>query len=91
MTKIIRIAKQIANAQYECNACLHIEAAGLRNIPYSFMELRAILREREAGYKIRPGEEHEVVWFKTDSGGIGRYRQKPAMHNICVKHELYHP
>ena len=38
--------------------------------------------------KIMPGEKYEEV-FCEDAGAVGTFRQKPEIHEICQKYDLY--
>lgn len=55
----------------------------------SFSEYRDIAKAVLCNGKIYPGERYEEVAVE-DCGAIGRFRQKPEIHKICLKYDLYY-
>lgn len=85
---IINVKTRIAIKVHECNACLFLFAADFRNLGALFSEYRKIAEAKMLDGKIMPGELYEEV-FSEDAGAVSTFRQKPDIHEICVKYDLY--
>jgi len=85
---IIKVTQRTARKQHECNACLFLFEADFRNLGATFSEYRRIAGARMLNGKIMPGEKYEEV-FCEDAGAVGTFRQKPEIHEICQKYDLY--
>ncbi len=55
---------------------------------FSFTEKRAIVLARRNGGKILHGEEYLEQCISED-GIIRRFKAIPAIHKICIDHDLY--
>lgn len=88
MARIISVTKRKARKKHVCNACLFLFDSDYRNLGASFSEYKKILDAIKKSGKILPGESYEEV-FVEDCGAVGTFRQKPEIHEICKKYDLY--
>ena len=85
---VISVKTRTARKEHECNACLFLFETDYRNLGASFSEYRKIAKARALNGKIMPGERYEEVFYG-DAGAVGTFRQKPDIHEICQKYDLY--
>lgn len=88
MSTVINVTQRKARKEHQCNACLFLFEADYRNIGATISEYRAIADASQKNGKILPGEVYEEV-FCEDGGAVGTFRQKPEIHEICHKYDLY--
>lgn len=79
-----------ARKDYRCMASEWITNGDLAETVYhcSYAEKRAIVRAKRNGWKIKKGERYLrqcIVW----EGRLETFRAIPAMHEICLKQDLY--
>lgn len=85
---ILSVKQRIARKEHKCNACLFLFEADYRNLGATFSEYRQIAKARMLNGKIMPGEKYEEVFFE-DAGAVGTFKQKPDIHDICQRYDLY--
>ena len=84
---IIKVTPRTARKQHECNACRFLFETDYRNMGATFSDYRKISAARRVDGKILPGEKYEEVFCNDD--GAFTYRQKPDIHEICEKYDVY--
>lgn len=81
-----------ARKQYTCDSSTIIrdllQEIECGEIKLSFSERRAILEARNKHWKILPGETY-LCQRNIMDGYIYSFRSIPAIHAICLKHNLY--
>ena len=88
MVTIISTTNRKARKMHQCNACLFLFEADYRNLGATVSEYRAIANAKQKNGKIYPGETYDEVFYE-DGGAVGTFRQKPEIHEICLKYDLY--
>jgi hypothetical protein len=87
MSVVLSETHPIAQKDYPCDAShwLH-ECDGLYGL--SMSEKRAIVKAKRNGWKIKKGERY-VKQANIWCGDFCQFRAIPAIHDICLKHDLY--
>lgn len=77
-----------ARKDYPCDAWYWINYVGVRDIGLTFAEYREVVKARRNNFTIKKGEQYyrQVV---NDGGYLYTYRAIPALHDICIKYEIY--
>jgi hypothetical protein len=94
MAYIIKESRPKAKKEYFCDACFTINAnfGGIRGfageVSLTIAELRALIKAREAGFKIKAGETY-ICQYNTDGGTPFTYRAIPAVHEIALKYDCF--
>lgn len=87
--EIIYQSEPIARKNYTCNACDFLFALDYPSeLGLTFTEKREVVKARQKGYEILKGERY-VRQFNKDGEHTWTFRAIPAIHDICVKHDLY--
>jgi hypothetical protein len=84
---VIHDSKPIARKDYECMASVLIRDAGTYEY-MTFKEKRECVKARQYSWHIRKGEQY-IRQFNTDGSDAWTFTAIPAMHDICVKYDLY--
>lgn len=85
---VISTIKRVSKKTHSCNACLFLFESDYRSLGATISEYRQIIEAEKKRGKILPGEVYEEVSY-VEGRLFGRYRQKPEIHVICQKHDLY--
>lgn len=88
MVEVLSESTPVARKKHTCMASEFIHNLGLGYIDFSFAELRQIVKARRQGYKIQPGQKYVRQSNKFD-GELYTFKAIPAMHEICLAHDLY--
>lgn len=88
MIEIIHQSEQKARKSYRCDACNFLFEFEPRDLGLTFSEMREMVKARQKGYRILPGEVY-VRQFNKDGGDTWVFRAIPAIDKICVKYDLY--
>lgn len=87
MCTLLQEKKHVARKPYECQACYWIREAG--NWGWlSFAERRIVVKAKQNGWKIQPGETY-IYQFLVEGSERWSFRAIPEMHEICEKYDLY--
>jgi hypothetical protein len=85
--------KTIAHSQkeYKCDACLFMRDSLSELSPgmLTFAELREIVKAKQDNYKILKGQPYGKQFNKLYGEEPYTFRYRPAIHEICLKYELY--
>ena len=89
MSRLISQMTVVATKKYQCNSSLFLEPC-LYDImdELTFSEKRAIVKARNNGWNIMPGEKY-LSQFGEFEGEVFRVKCIPAIHDICVRLQLY--
>lgn len=91
MDHTISVTRRTARKEHECNACLWLfnsPARLYRDFGGTISEYRAVAKAKAQKGMIVPGEQYyEVVGVF--EGEVIRVRQKPDIHDICMKYNFY--
>lgn len=93
MCMLIAETRPVARKAHDCMAYEYLDNFGFISSPgeigpLTYSELRALVRARLAGGKIRPGEPYVRQCMNWD-GEIGTYRAIPEIHAICSKYGVF--
>lgn len=86
--EIIHESQPVARKDYHCNACDFLFEIDPCELGLAFSEKREVVKARQKGYKILKGEKY-IRQFNKDGGNTWTFRAIPAIHDICVSHNLY--
>lgn len=87
MIEVIHESNPIARKGYQCNACEFVMDA-YSDGWFTFAELREIVKARKNGFNIAKGQEY-IRQFNKYSGDTWTFRAIPAIHEICIKYDMY--
>ncbi|MCK9468245.1 MAG: hypothetical protein M0Q49_02405 [Porticoccaceae bacterium] len=85
---LLRESQPVARRGYPCQAAEWLINGGPHTGHFSFRELRAIAHARRSRWRIEPGQRYlkQVQRFE---GRLCVFRAIPAIHAICLDHDLY--
>lgn len=86
--EIIHESRPKARKDYRCDACTFLFEIDPCELGLTFSEKREVVKARQKRYKILKGEIY-VRQFNKDGGDTWTFRAIPAIHDICIKHDLY--
>lgn len=89
--RVIAGSRHVARKAHTCNACEWIENVVVDDLYYykfTYAELREIVKARRNRWRIMPGQEY-VRQVQIYDNGIYTWRAIPAIHAICLKHDIY--
>lgn len=90
MCMLISESKPTARKAHNCMAWEYLDGFGFGDFGHelTYAEKRAIVRAKLNGGKIQPGEQY-IRQFMNWDGEIGTYRAIPAIHDICIKYDVF--
>lgn len=71
-----------------CMACETLSYWGIRAKDFTFAERRQLAIARRNGWRIKTGEKY-LKQFIVCCGDAGTFQAIPAMHNLCLKYDMY--
>jgi hypothetical protein len=87
MIEVISESKPVARKKYRCDACEYV-LNEVNQGTFTIAEYRLIVAAKRNGYAIVPGQQY-IKQFNKDGGDTYTFRGIPAMHDLCVKYDLY--
>jgi hypothetical protein len=87
MTIVLRESTPVAKNDYICSACEWVINCDVFD-DCTFSEKKAIVLAKRNNWKIKKGEVYMYqvnIWC----GDFNVFKGIPAMHNICLKYDLY--
>jgi len=87
MITVLSESTHIAAKDHPCSACEWVSNL-LYDYVFTFAELRAIVKARKNGWKIKKGEKY-FRQSNVDNGTFYVYKAIPAIHKICIDHDIY--
>ena len=88
MITVLSEALPVARKSHHCMASDFILANGISGYGYSFSELRSIAKAKRNKFLIIKGQTYLRQNNKFD-GDIYTFKAIPALHQICLDHDLY--
>ena len=86
--KILNESLRKARKDYYCDACPYVRDSLKRKDEFTISELREIAKAKRNNWKIIKSQEY-LAQTQVDSGDIYTVRVIPAIHEICLKYDLY--
>lgn len=87
MCMLISESRCKARKAHSCMAYEYLNGFGVE-LELTYAEKRAIVRAKLNGGKIQPGEEY-IRQFMDWDGEKGTYKAIPAIHDICIKYDVF--
>ncbi len=93
MIEVIKEATPLSRKFYDCDACLFITNCDSLNDfavnnNLTFTECRALVRAKQAGFKIKPGIKY-IKQVNKMEGRVYTFRAIPEIHAIAIKCDVY--
>lgn len=92
MSNYIEVIKstsvKAAQKEYDCMSSPFVSNCIYDFDGLSFAEKRAFILARASGFKIKVGDPY-IHQFNRAEGIVYTFRAIPAMHAICIAHDLY--
>lgn len=85
---VLKESTPTARVDHDCMASDFILNQGIDGFGYTFSEFRAIAKAKKSNFKILKGDKYMKQTNK-QHGDIYTFKAIPAMHDICVKYDLY--
>lgn len=86
--QVLSESTPIAKKSHDCMACEFIFNNGIDGNGFTRPELRAISKARRNKCKILKGEEY-IKQNNVCDGEFYMFKAIPAMHDICIKYDMY--
>jgi hypothetical protein len=88
MSELISESRPVSRKDRNCMASEWILNCGFDQLGLTFAERRQIVIARRNGWQIKAGEQYVKQATKC-CGDFGVFIAIPAMHDICLKYEMY--
>lgn len=87
MIRVLSNSTHTAAKNHHCSACEWIRES-LNDYDFTFTERRTIVKARRNGWMIKTGEKY-FVQNNVQDGEFYVFKAIPAIHEICLEHDIY--
>lgn len=88
MVEVIFESTPVARKSHNCMASEYILNGGINGFGYTISELRSIVKAQRNSFQIIKGQKY-INQFNKCYGEVYSFKAIPAMHDLCVKYDLY--
>lgn len=88
MARVISDNTRKSRKDHNCCACEWLLNYGLGQVDFTFAEYRTIAKAKRNKWRVKKGETY-LSQCNVQDGDIQTIKAIPAIHDLCVKYDLY--